>query len=143
MKSFFIALSLGLSLFSISSFARNDLTCRSSDRGWEEHSRGHATCDECLQRHGRCVESCSIDYVTCEVTGRDYANVSITLKASGSDRYEAERAALDFCQRSFNNCSISSCSSSSSTISRKECVRPPEPPKDQTQPQPTPQPPQH
>ncbi|MGE5086321.1 MAG: hypothetical protein ACM3MG_08495 [Bacillota bacterium] len=127
MKSFFIALALGLSLFSANTFAGNDVTCRSSDRGWEEHSNGHPTCGECLQRHGRCIESCSIEYVTCEVTGRDYAGTSITLQVSGSDRYEAERAALNFCQRSFNNCSISNCSTSSDTVSRKECIRPPAP----------------
>ena len=125
MKLLFLALSLGFSLFSSSALARADITCKASDRGWEEHWRGHSSCDECLQKHGECVETCSLGYTTCEATGRDYAGVSITLKAAGSDRYEAERAALNFCQKSFNNCTISSCSSSSETVSRRDCPRPP------------------
>lgn len=125
MKLLLLTLSLGFSLFSTSALARSEVSCRSVDRGWEEHSGGHSTCDECLQRHGECVERCSLSYTTCEVTGRDYAGVTITLKAAGSDRYDAERSALNFCQKSFSNCSISSCSSSSETVSRRECQRPP------------------
>lgn len=121
MKSLFILFSL-ITIFSVPSYA--ELICRAVDNGWEEHSSGHGSCDECLQRHGSCVETCSIRFTTCQVTGRDIRGRTITLKASGDSRYDAESEALDNCRRYLNQCSVSSCSSDSETLSRKTCVRP-------------------
>ncbi len=121
MKSLFFLFSL-ITIFTVPSQA--DLVCRAVDKGWEEHSSGHGSCDECLQRHGSCEETCSIRFTTCQVTGKDIRGRTITLTASGDSRYEAEGEALDNCRRYLNQCSVSSCSSDSEIISRKTCVRP-------------------
>lgn len=120
MKSLLFLFSI-ITSFCVPSYA--DLVCRAVDKGWEEHSSGHGSCDECLQRHGSCVETCSIRFTTCQVTGKDIRGRTITLTGAGDSRYDAESEALDNCRRYLNQCSVSSCSSASETLSRKTCVR--------------------
>lgn len=119
MKALILLLCFGLS--TLTAQARSDLRCSAADKGWEEHFGGHRTCGECLQKHGKCVETCSLDYYDCEAQGRDSRGASIVVSGSGEDRFEAERNALRRCDRYFTGCSVSSCSSKSQTVSRKDC----------------------
>lgn len=121
MKVFIIAVFLSFMGVAVMAQSTSGLVCNVADRGWEEHRNGHKTCEECLKHHGRCVETCSLSYYTCEATGRDHNGSSITLTGSGEDRWEAERNALRHCERNFERCSSRGCSSKSQTITRKEC----------------------
>lgn len=135
-----IFLSTLLVLWGLPTMAYPDLVCSAVDRGSEEHWGGHGSCDQCLREHGHCVETCSVRFTTCEATGRDYRGQSITLRGHGDDRYDAERAALSYCQRNFSDCRIASCSNSGEQVSRRECERPAPPPAPKP-PAPTPAPP--
>lgn len=141
MKLRFIFVALGFCFQTLPVQAQPGLRCSAVDRGSEEHWGGHNSCGECLREHGHCVEVCSLSFFTCEARGRDYQGNSISLKGSGSDRYEAERNAINFCERNFSNCSVYNCTSDSEQISRAECVRPPPPAPAPKPPAPAPKPP--
>lgn len=102
---------------------RPNLTCSVQDNGWEEHWGGHRSCQECLGKHGSCVETCSTSYFTCKAEGVDYRGYKMTLEGRGQSRYESERQVMDLCQRNYryNNCRIVSCNENSETVSRRSC----------------------
>lgn len=120
MKAWLLTVFLGLSLV-VSAHARPNVVCSAADKGWEEHWGGHRTCAECLQKHGTCIETCSLEYTTCEAVGTDSLGNSFTVRGSGSDRWEAERNAVRHCERNFRSCRSSSCNSKSETVSRTRC----------------------
>lgn len=132
MKALIVSILLGLPCLAITAHARPNISCNAVDKGWEEHFGGHRNCDDCLKKHGKCVETCSLEYYTCEATGIDSLGGSITVKGSGDDRWEAESNARRHCDRNFRNCSVSNCNSKAETISKRTCERPPDP-----KPQPT------
>lgn len=139
MRAFAFFTLLGI-LFSFeASFGQAYTTCSYTDRGWEEHWGGHRSCGECTQKHGRCVESCSINYYKCEARGVDAAGGAVTLKGNGQNRWDAERNALKYCQRYFNNCSVTSCNTQNEPLFSRECPQenPPQPPRP---PEPKPEP---
>ncbi|KYG63207.1 hypothetical protein AZI86_16010 [Bdellovibrio bacteriovorus] len=121
MKAWIVSVLIGLSCLAPNAYARPNVTCSAADDGWEEHWRGHKTCEECLQKHGKCNETCELEYYTCEATGTDALGSSFTVKGSGDDRWEAERNARAHCDRNFRNCSVGSCNSKSETVSKRRC----------------------
>jgi hypothetical protein len=103
---------------------RSRVSCSYTDDGHEEHSRGHRDCNECLNKHGHCKETCSTDYAVCKVEGRDYRGYSMTVEAKADSQYDAERDALRRCDRNnLTDCRRVSCSNESETVSRRTCRR--------------------
>lgn len=103
---------------------RSRVSCSYTDQGHEEHSRGHRDCYECMEKHGRCNETCSTEYAVCKVEGRDYRGYTMTVEAKADSQYEAERDALRRCDRNnLTDCRRVSCSNESETVSRRSCRR--------------------
>ncbi|MBV2167903.1 MAG: hypothetical protein KUL82_04265 [Bdellovibrio sp.] len=102
---------------------RPNVTCSYSDDGWEEHWRGHNSCQECLSKHGNCNETCNATFTVCQAEGTDYRGYKMTLEGRGNYRYEAERQAMDLCQRSYRygNCRITNCNDRSERVSQRRC----------------------
>lgn len=102
---------------------RGVVVCEASDNGWEEHWSGHRSCGECLQAHGRCTERCSEKMEVCEVRGTTYNGSTITFRAAGRDRWDAEREARRQCEwnRDMRSCMTSRCTQESRLISSRQC----------------------
>ena len=101
---------------------RSRVSCSYTDNGYEEHSRGHRDCGECLSKHGRCNETCSTSYAVCKVEGRDYRGYTMTVEAKADSQYEAERDALRRCDRNnYTDCRRIDCRNESETVSRRSC----------------------
>ncbi|WP_413558649.1 hypothetical protein [Bdellovibrio sp. HCB209] len=102
------------------SYGRN-VTCSATDKGWEEHWGGHSDCNSCLKKHGSCTETCSAEYYSTTVKGRDYRGYEMTVESRGASRYEAEREALRSCNYKYSDCRVISTNSQSETVSRRSC----------------------
>ncbi|MBO9667624.1 MAG: hypothetical protein J7501_12520 [Bdellovibrio sp.] len=138
MKPLFILLSLSFALATLPAHAQ--VRCSARDKGWEEHWGGHEDCNSCMKKHGECVESCSLNYVTCEARGVDYLGNAISVKGAGNERYEAESNAVRLCQRNFQNCSVVNCTSEAENVSSRRCPKPEAPPAPTPAPAPNPTP---
>lgn len=98
------------------------VTCRAGDRGFEEHWGGHASCGECLQKHGECIETCSTTNTECRVEGRDRNGVVLTFVGRGRDRWAAESDGIRACQYNYaTNCYVVSCNDRQEILSRRSC----------------------
>lgn len=98
-------------------------TCVATDKGTEEHRRGHNGCDECLIKHGKCIETCSEQYYVCIVTGTDRDGYSSDLRpVMGESLWRTQDRALRLCERSgYDNCVLKRCDSEREIISRRRC----------------------
>lgn len=98
------------------------LRCSYDDTGWEEHG-GHATCGECLSRHGSCEENCYSVYYACKAEGVDRSGKPFTAEAySDYSEMDARNMALDRCYYSGGtNCFVKSCSQEEKRISNRRC----------------------
>ncbi|MGE0762105.1 MAG: hypothetical protein AB7N80_02385 [Bdellovibrionales bacterium] len=91
---------------------RGQIFCTASDNGWEEHSRGHLSCRECLREHGSCTETCEerIDMMQCQYDGRARDGRFATFTGRGEDRREAEMDAENQCWRAgYRDCRYVRC----------------------------------
>lgn len=127
MKPLSLLLILMLSFGTARAFASR-VTCSARDKGWEEHWGGHDSCGSCQSKHGDCVETCSLEYSTCDAVGVDYLGNQITVKGAGDDRYNAAQVAVNLCQRNFANCRVVNCNSEAEQVSSRYCPKRPEPP---------------
>lgn len=101
--------------------ARPIVTCSASDNGWEEHWRGHRTCQECLRKHSNCRETCQVTIYTCEAQGVDYRGYVMRIYGRDYSQWDAQRQTLWACQRYYRNCHITQCTTSAETVSRRSC----------------------
>jgi hypothetical protein len=95
--------------------------CVAQDRGWEEHSGGHYSCNECLREHGECVETCSTRMTECQVDGADRSGRRISFLGRGDSRWTAEDDAMRACYYNAQNCYVVSCQDRSQTVSNRSC----------------------
>lgn len=96
--------------------------CIAEDEGYEEHSRGHRSCGECLSVHGQCVETCYTETVACTASGIDYQGRQRTVVGQDQDRWYAERRALEYCRyEGLRQCRIENCQGRQDTISERLC----------------------
>ncbi len=104
------------------------LSCQAVDAGWEEHFGGHNSCRECLRHHGNCIEKCSSEVFVATARGidrrgRDRRAYDVDGYAY-EDRWQAERSAIDECQRRrLNRCQIVNVRRSMQEVSRQNCGR--------------------
>lgn len=97
--------------------------CSAVDRGWEEHFGGHATCEDCVRRHGSCIETCEFSEHTCVAEGRRWGGRPIQAEGYGYSRWEAERQAVETCERrGARRCYVINCYENPRT-ERRECSR--------------------
>ncbi|MGE4131865.1 MAG: hypothetical protein AB7F86_09505 [Bdellovibrionales bacterium] len=96
--------------------------CTATDRGWEEHFGGHGSCDECLRRHGSCVERCNIEQFQCIASGYRWGRRA-EFEGYGQSRREAQWDAVRNCEnRGGRNCQVDRGSCRSETRSEvREC----------------------
>lgn len=103
--------------------------CTYQDKGWEEHWRGHDSCQDCLRKHGKCVETCYSKSYKVKVTGsvRDYWNNSEREEeflGYGESEWRAESEAIQACQyRNASNCQVANRDTESREISRSTCAK--------------------
>src|SRR5207253_828198 len=99
-------------------WGRGNVQCTSTDTGWEEHWGGHASCEECLRKHGSCVETCSSTYYVCQTQGTDQSGRTFTNEGRGDTRYEAEDEAMRACYYyRYQGCRVTNCNQNSETVS--------------------------
>jgi hypothetical protein len=97
-------------------------SCRAVDDGWEEHSGGHYSCQDCLgSGHGNCIETCSDISFLCTAEGTDYRGNRYTVQGYGDTRYRAEDEAMYRCQSQMNYCQVTNCQTQEQVISRRYC----------------------
>ena len=99
-----------------------NVTCKATDKGWEEHSGGHYSCGECLRAHDGCVETCSSNSVECRVDGTDNTGRPYSFLGRGYDQWRAQDEAMYNCRsRYLNNCYVVSCQNRQDVVSRRDC----------------------
>lgn len=101
------------------------ITCSAKDRGWEEHWFGHATCGECVAKHGNCTETCEAKDTVVYGTGFDVYGRIAKFEGRGGDSYDASRDMRRVCDYyRLSRCesdSGKSDSTHSEVISRTSC----------------------
>lgn len=110
--------------YPFSNHGNSKIVCAAQDKGWEEH-RAHATCGECLARHGKCVETCVAKDAVVYGKGRDTYGRIAMFEGRGADTYDARRDLERVC----DYYRLSRCESDSSrsdsvhseVISRRSC----------------------
>lgn len=99
------------------------VVCQAVDEGYEEHSGGHYSCEECLQYHGGCNETCSEQMAECQAQGVDRYGRGINFYGRGDDQWRAQDDAMYQCQYYAGNCRIVSCQQRNNVVSRRNCHR--------------------
>lgn len=99
----------------------NGVVCSAVDRGWEEHSRGHYNCNDCLRYHGQCVETCSRQSVRCEAQGYDRRGQLVRFVAQAQNRRSAENQAIQNCNYNARQCRVVGCATQDDVVSRRMC----------------------
>lgn len=98
------------------------IRCNYTDDGWEEHSRGHRSCGECLSYHGNCNETCYSETVSCRAVGTDRWGQQRSVEAQGDDRWMAEGRAMEYCRyQGLQYCRIERCDSRQQIVSERSC----------------------
>lgn len=97
------------------------VVCTAQDRGWEEHSRGHYSCGECLAVHGRCIETCSSVMNECQAQGVDRYGNALFFLGRAYDQRRAQDEAMRNCYYNANNCFIRGCNQTQQVVSRRDC----------------------
>ena len=97
------------------------VSCVAKDRGYEEHSRGHYSCGECLREHGECIETCSTQMSECQAEGTDRRGNRVSFAGRGDTRWSAEDQAMDRCYYRADNCRIVRCDDRNDVVSRRSC----------------------
>jgi len=101
---------------------RGPIQCSATDKGWEEHGGGHASCGECLRRHGSCIETCGRTYYVCQAEGMDRQGRRFIMEGRADSRYIAQDDAMRACYYyRYQNCHVTSCSQDREVTSRRSC----------------------
>lgn len=93
-------------------YSQPQIVCQAQDAGWEEHRAPHLSCGECLQQHGRCIETCEQIKVMsqCHVNGQSRNQAATPFIGEGQNQNEAYWNAMSMCESSgFRRCEFVQC----------------------------------